>query len=348
MATAVKIIKITERDADNRIDRWVKRAYPNVSQGLIEKLLRSSQLKVNGKKVKSSYRLQLNDELRLPPQVVLSNNADNPQRPRRSQDNVRELSQQERNMISDMIMHEHNDYIVINKPSGLASQGGSGIKNSVDSYLNAYDPENKYHLIHRLDRDTSGVMVLAKNAHTAKILSESFRKRHARKLYWALVYSTITPQKGRININIDTAVINGMEKMILADDKSSGKEARTRYATIQNIGSKLSWLGIEPMTGRKHQIRVHMTAMHSHIVGDFKYISDNDIYQTINLEYGNKLHLHARTLVFDDPNNKKKQLKFVAKLTGHMRNTFSQLGLEDHDESFSQLLDRECVFCPIA
>lgn len=256
--------RIAAEDAGQRLDRWLRRAFPAASQGLIQKLLRTGQIRVDGRRAEASLRLEAGQELRLPPQLVGSTQA-----PPKS---ARAPSAEEAEALRQRILHSDRQVIVLNKPAGLAVQGGSKQDRPLDHLLSALVPagEETPRLVHRLDRDTSGALVLARTAAAARALTEAFRERQARKLYLALVEGRPQRPAGRIALPLAKGGEAGRERMGI--DHEDGEEAVTLYAVVAtNQNGRVSLVALSPLTGRTHQLRVHLAAEGHPILGDGKY-----------------------------------------------------------------------------
>jgi len=231
-----------------------------------------------------------------------------------------------------MVIYRDHHIIVLSKPSGLAVQGGSGTKRHIDGLLPALVEEGaeRPRLVHRLDKDTSGVLVIAATIKAARMLTAEFRTRNAKKLYWALVAGAPRPGTGKIDLALSKAMIDdrsgGREQMIA--DEDDGKRAVTYYETLERAGQKLSWLALYPQTGRTHQLRVHMAEVGSPIIGDAKYCGD-EAMPTEGEAISAKLHLHARAVSIPNPGGG--ILEVIAPLTGHMRDSWKFLGFQESD-----------------
>lgn len=310
-------------DAETRLDRWFRRHYPGLSHGRLEKLLRTGQVRVNGKRAAASLRLAAGDEVRVPPLPPAGEGRPSaPDRPAR-----RAIDPEEAAALRARVLHRDADVIVIDKPAGLAVQGGSGTHRHLDGLLDAltFDKPERPRLVHRLDRDTSGVLVLARDALAARRLTALFRTRDVRKIYWAVVVGQPKPAAGRIDLPLAKRVGRpgeGEERMVV--DEAEGQPSRTRYRIVDSAGRKASWLELEPLTGRTHQLRVHCAALGTPILGDGKYGGPEAF---LSLEgIGRSLHLHARRLVLPHPSGG--TLDISAPLPPHMRETFSFFGFD--------------------
>ncbi len=325
MPTNVQNIEVTSDEAELRVDRWFRRRYPGLTHGKLEKLLRTGQVRVDGKRVKANARLESGQIVRVPPMsddmLVQS------QTPRK----VRPTAREEKN-IKDSILFEDKDVLVINKPAGLAVQGGTGISRHLDGFLTAiYENATRPKLVHRLDKETSGVFVLAKNDFAASHLAESFRERTTRKYYWALVHGVPKPKQGKIIMPLSKGKDGRMHP-----DKAEGKNAVTLYEVVQTA-LKVSFVALWPLTGRTHQLRAHMHEIGAPIVGDELYYDD----AIPNIDGGiaiKKLHLHARRLVIPHP--RKGLIDITAPLPELLKKSWSYFEFpEDDGDPFASFGD---------
>ncbi|MEO1193061.1 MAG: RluA family pseudouridine synthase [Pseudomonadota bacterium] len=258
--------QVGAEDAGQRLDRWLRKTYPALPQSLFQRLLRSGQIRLDGKRAKAATPLQLGQILRLPPQLTA---ADAEAAPPRGEQETPEAKAALESLRAGLL-YEDRYVLALNKPVGLAVQGGSGQRISIDRLAAGLVPPGAAapRLVHRLDRDTSGVLLLAKTAAAARHLAESFKGRSARKLYWALVQGVPRRRAGRIDRALAKQGQQGQERM-QADPE--GQAAETLYATAATAGAKASLLVLAPLTGRTHQIRAHLAAIGHPILGDFKY-----------------------------------------------------------------------------
>lgn len=307
----IRQFTIGEDDDGIRLDRWFKRHLPQIGFGMIGKWARTGQVRVDGGRVKPDARLSAGQVLRVPP------GGDAPA-PRR----VVELSAEERELARDMVIAQSKAAIVLNKPPGLATQGGTRTTRHVDRLLDAYagEDEPRPRLVHRLDKDTSGILLIARTPGSAAFFSKRFSGRSAKKIYWALVVGVPEVAEGTIEAALAKQPGTGGEKMHVDED---GQPAKTRYRVVDRIGKKAAWLELEPLTGRTHQLRVHCAAMGHPIVGDGKY-GGQDAFLTGSVS--RKMHLHARRLIIDAPGGQK--IDVTAELPHHFAQSMEQLGLE--------------------
>jgi 23S rRNA pseudouridine955/2504/2580 synthase len=310
-----QLIQVSTDEADIRLDRWFRRHFPGVQHGRLEKLLRTGQVRVDGKRAKASHRLAQGETIRVPPGIE-QGASERTERPPVRENDAR--------FVQSLVIHRDRDVIAINKPPGLAVQGGTGTTRHLDGMLDAlrFDAEERPRLVHRLDRDTSGVMLLARSARSAAQLSEAFRHKSARKIYWALVAGVPRPAQGKIDLALAKEGGPAGERVAADDD---GKRAITLYSVMDRIGDKAAWLALLPLTGRTHQLRVHCAeAIGTPIVGDHKYGGDRA--DLPGQEIGRHMHLHARTLVLPQPAGG--TLTVTAPLPEHMRATWAFFGFD--------------------
>lgn len=337
--SGVQTIRITGDEGDQRLDRWLKKRFPQLTQGAVEKMCRTGQIRVDGGRVKANSRVEAGQEVRVPPLPEAA--------PRALEESPR-ITDGDTAMIQDAVLFKDQHIIVLNKPPGLPSQGGSGQGNRhVDGLTEAlkFGYKERPKLMHRLDKDTSGVLVLARTDRVARALSEAFRDRSTRKIYWAAVAGVPSPRMGTIRYGLVKAPGHGKtgegEKMIAVHprdiDKTEGaKRATTDYAVLDNLAQRASWCALVPITGRTHQLRAHMAELGHPIVGDGKYggsgqenLGDGWGAQ-LGGEISRKLHLHARSLSLTHPITKQK-MTFTAPLPDHMKRTWKTLGWLEND-----------------
>ena len=313
---------VTDDEATLRLDRWFRRHFPQLSQGAIQKLCRTGQVRVDGRRAETSTRLEPGQVIRIPPlptATPVKKAEPAPFNPAI----VRELEA--------MILYQDEQVIVLNKPHGLAVQGGPGISRHLDGLLDGLrmGSPHRPRLVHRLDRDTSGCLVLARTPGTAAKLAAGFRGRDVSKTYWAVVAGRPVPVEGRIDLPLLRYTGPRGERSVPATrDDDEAQRAVTDFRTLDHAGQKLAWLELSPITGRTHQLRVHCVAIGAPIVGDDKYHEpdQNGTGTAIVEGLPDKLHLHARAL--DLPHPAGGRLIVEAPLPPHMSETFKTLGFE--------------------
>lgn len=337
--SGVQVIRVGADEGEQRLDRWLRRRLPQLNQIAIEKLCRTGQLRVDGGRVKPATRVEAGQEVRIPP---LPAAAPVPAQPRPA---IRETDAQ---MIQSVVLWKDEHVIALNKPAGLPSQGGSGQGDRHVDGLSAalmFGYKERPKLVHRLDKDTSGVLLLARTDRVARRLSEAFRARTTRKIYWAVVAGVPSPKLGTIRFGLVKAPGHGRggegEKMICVhpakvDQTEGAKRATTDYAVLDSLGSRVSWCALVPVTGRTHQLRAHMAELGHPIIGDGKYggsgqenLGDGWGAQ-LGGEISRKLHLHARSIAFDHPVTGRR-ITITAPLPDHMARTWKTLGWHENE-----------------
>jgi len=314
----VQTITVAEAEAGQRLDRWFKRRYPALSHGRLEKLLRTGQVRLDGGRAKASARIEAGQTIRIPP-MDLSAPAPLADRPR--------ILDSDRKMLENAVLHMDEDVIALNKPPGLPVQGGSGQTRHLDGMLDVlkFDASERPKLVHRLDKDTSGVLLLARSRRAAAFLTGAFRSKTTRKIYWAFVSGVPEMPAGKIKLAL--AKLPGEQGDMVMADEGEGKQAITYYRTLEHFGKRAAWLAMMPLTGRMHQLRVHAAEMGTPIVGDGKYGGDRGL---VTGAISRKLHLHARAI--EIPHPKGGHLRVVAPLPDHMRATWKLFELDPDDK----------------
>ncbi len=310
-------------EADLRLDRWFRRHFPHLTQGALQKLCRTGQVRVDGRRVEAATRLAAGQSVRVPPLPQPIPEA----RPARQIVPVDARMQKD---LERLVLYRDDHLILINKPAGLPVQGGPGIIEHLDGMLDAFRfGADRPRLVHRLDRDTSGVLALARTATAAARLASAFRGRDAEKTYWAVVAGRPVPVEGRIDLPLKRETGPRGERTVpAARDDKDGARAITDYRTLDNAAQKLAWLELQPLTGRTHQLRVHCVALEAPILGDEKYHrpDQNNAFSAFVHGLSDKLHLHARQLVLPHPAGG--TVMAEAELPSHMRETFEILGFQ--------------------
>lgn len=309
---AVRHLDIGADDEAVRLDRWLRRVLPDVPYGQLAKWLRTGQIRVDGRRAKPGQRLSEGQTVRLPPLTL-------PPAPASAK--AVPVDPTDAADLQARVLFRDDALIALNKPSGLAVQGGSKTVRHLDGMLEAlrFDAAEKPRLVHRLDKDTSGVLLLARNAVTARQLTAQFREQDVVKRYWALVVGIPSPAAGRVDLPLAKTPGRGGEKMRPA--KEDGLSAVTQYAIVDQAGQRAAWLTLNPLTGRTHQLRVHCTVLGTPIVGDGKYGGTEAFIGGLS----NKLHLHARSVTFPHPISGER-INVTAPLNGHCAESWATLG----------------------
>ena len=314
----VRQFTVSDDDDGIRLDRWFKRHMPDTSFNVVVKWARTGQLRVDGKRAETGDRIVTGQIIRVPPAEAAAPTimaAPKKERPPLSDDEI-EFAQ-------SLVIYRDEHAIVINKPAGLATQGGTKTLAHVDGLLDAlmFERADRPKLVHRLDKDTSGVLLIARSSRAAAHFSKAFAGRTAKKLYWALVMGVPEIRDGIIDLPINKQPGSGGEKMHV--DEAGGLRAVTRYRRIERAASRTAWLEMQPLTGRTHQLRVHAAAIGHPIVGDAKY-GGKEAFLTGGIS--RKLHLHARRLVIELPGGKTLDIK--ADPAPHFAESLATIGFD--------------------
>ena len=319
MSREVQTLYVAEDEHDIRLDRWFKRRWPHLTHIQVEKMARKGEIRVDGSRVKPQDRLTAGAAVRVPPLPEA-----NPRKP----GDLHELSERDVAYAKSLVLYEDDMVIALNKPHGLAVQGGTKTTKHVDRLLSAWgEGMDRPRLVHRLDRDTSGVLLLGKGPEAAKRLAGAFARRQAKKTYWAIVIGNPKPTHGQIDMALKKTGINDFEMMRPAEPKDpKGEPAETAFATISRAAHRASWMALRPFTGRTHQLRAHMAAIGHPILGDAKYGDE----KSRELSGVLKLQLHARRIELDHPRGGK--LIVEAPLSPEMKAGFAHFGFSE-DES---------------
>lgn len=319
----VEALRVTAAENDMRLDRWFRTHFPEVGYTYLQKLLRSGQVRVDSKRAQANDRLHAGMEVRVPAIV---------RQPKRTAAALKAplgVSKGDRDALEKMIVYEDEHVLVLNKPFGLAVQGGTGTKKHIDGILEGMADRfggERPRLVHRIDRDTTGILLVAKTRQAAAKLGRTFQTRSAAKTYWALVKGVPKPPQGRIEAALVKAPGPDGDRVrkALPGEQDKAMHATTHYAVIDRAAHKAAWVSLKPVTGRQHQLRAHMHLIGHPIVGDNKYGGDVNL-PAENID--NRLHLHARRLVIPHPVTGAK-LDLTAPLPAHMRRTWELLGFD--------------------
>lgn len=313
----VTMREVGKDEAGLRVDRWFRRHAPGLPHGRLEKLLRGGQIRVDGQRAKAGDRLQPGQVIRVPPL------SDPPAKRHTRLSAPRADDATTRAALESWILYRDETLIALNKPAGLAVQGGSGTKRHLDAMLAAFTGgDERPRLVHRLDKDTSGVIVVARTAAAAAALTKAFRDRAARKLYWAIVVGVPKPERGRIDLALAKEPGRHGERVEVAGD---GDRAITDFAVVERAGRRAAWLELSPLTGRTHQLRAHCAAIETPILGDGKYGGQAAFLD--GTAPARILNLHARAIAIPHPAGG--TLEVEAPLPEHMRATWRFFGFSD-------------------
>ena len=349
MSGEVRTLVVVAAEAELRLDRWFKRHFPALSHGRLEKLLRTGQVRVDGRRAKAGLRLAPGQTVRVPPlgeggmaDVALV-------QPARLQPR---LSDGDARFVQALVIYRDEDVIAVNKPPGLAVQGGSRTEHHLDGLLDAlrFGARERPRLVHRLDKDTSGVLLLGRSAHSAARLAAAFREKTTRKVYWAITVGVPRPHRGRIDLPLaklpgrpgaanDAQHHEAAQRTAgarVTPDNEEGKRAVTYYSIVEHMGRTAAWVALWPVTGRTHQLRVHLSALGTPILADGKYGGRAAFLAGEGIS--KKLHLHARALTLPHPRTGR-PLTVAATLPDHMRATWRLFGFDpdSDDDPFEAL-----------
>jgi 23S rRNA pseudouridine955/2504/2580 synthase len=318
LPTSVQNVSVTADEAGMRVDRFFEARFPGLSYSHIQRVIRKGEVRVNGKRTEPKKRLEVGQTVRIPPLRI-----DAPKQ--RSPGD--EADEKTRAFLKSITLHEDDDVLVLNKPMGLAVQGGSGTTRHLDGMLEVLrDAQGQRpRLVHRLDKDTAGCLLVAKTRFAASALARTFRSRSARKIYWALVAGVPKPQQGRISTFLAKEEREDESFMRIAQHGDKGaSHAITYYAVVDTSGPILSWISLKPVTGRTHQLRAHMDHVGHPIVGDPKYFARENWELPGGMQ--NKLHLLARRIAVPHPRGG--LIDISAPLPPHMQQSWNLLGLD--------------------
>lgn len=318
---SVEARTVSDDEADIRLDRWFRRHYPAVTQGVIQRLCRTGQVRVDGRRAGADTRLSPGQAVRIPPLPTRPAQAEAPKAASPPVDPAIRAE------LESMVLYRDDQLIVLNKPQGLPTQGGPGIRKHVDQMLEAFsDAAGKPRLVHRLDRETAGVLVVARTPGVAAKLAAAFRSRDVEKVYWAVVTGRPVPVEGRIErdlVRVDG--FRGERAAVAGPYDTETAHAITDYRTLDHAGRKLAWLELMPLTGRTHQLRVSCAAIGSPILGDAAYGVEHEGRNSALVDgLGDTLHLLARRIELPHPAGG--SLAVEAPMPPHMAATFATLG----------------------
>lgn len=355
MTAQVETKTVDSDEAGMRLDRWFKSHFPDIAFGHLQKLLRSGQVRVDGGRAKTNTRLDIGQTVRIPPlstrgaEATADDAEDHEEEMPRSGERppvaaapsrgttgtvgaAKKEAARPAHLKSDeaeirgMVLYEDDALMVLNKPVGLAVQGGSGLTKHLDGMLEALrdSKDRKPRLVHRLDRETSGVLVVAKTRAAAAALAGSFKHRSARKVYWSLVAGVPKPKQGKVSTWLAKDIEAGEGMMIAKHGADDASHAVSLYSVIETAAQQLAWLSMRPVTGRTHQLRAHAAHIGHPIVGDPLYFEKKDWVLPGGIQ--NRLHLLARRLVLPHPDGG--QIDVTAPLPPHMLQSWNLLGLD--------------------
>ncbi len=318
MPTSVQNVAVTADEAGMRVDRFLEARFPGLSFSHIQRVIRKGEVRVNGKRTQPKNRLEDGQSMRIPPLRLDQSKPRSTGNP--ADDKTREFLQ-------SITLYEDADVLVLNKPMGLAVQGGSGTTRHIDGMLDVLRDAHgqRPRLVHRLDKDTAGCLLVAKSRFAAAALAKTFRSRAARKVYWALVAGVPKVQQGRISTFLakEEREQESFTRIARHGDKGAS-HAVTYFAVVETSGPLLAWLSLKPVTGRTHQLRAHMEHIGHPIVGDPKYFAIENWQLPGGMQ--NRLHLLARRIAVPHPRGGK--IDITAPLPPHMQQSWNLLGLD--------------------
>ena len=324
MSGGVRFFAVKDDDDGQRIDRWIKKYVPDMPYVLAQKLMRKGQIRADGKRVKPDTRIAAGQEIKIPP---FESNS-----PQKAQQYKKKITDEDKAFMRSLVIYEDEDVIALNKPCDLAVQGGTKTKRHIDGMLEVFKNKEGVvpRLVHRLDKDTSGILLLARSAKAARELGFSFKKKEVRKIYWAVVSPTPEAYEGTIKAPI---VKSGGDFEKMEVNEEEGKYAVTEYAVIENAGRAAAFVAFWPRTGRTHQIRVHAAQiLASSILGDRKYKAMKDEESKLidadlaGMDLAKRLHLHAHRLILPHPVKRGKVLDIKAPLSPDLVKSWKNLG----------------------
>lgn len=322
--SGVQHLEVEPGEAGQRIDRWLRAKFPGLKQGRIEKMLRKGEVRLDGGRAKSNTRIEAHQMVRVPP--IAEGDAPPPRE-------MRGLSEDDIAFIRSIVIYRDEHMIALNKPPGIPVQGGTGQTRHIDGMLGALaDGGERPRLVHRIDKDTSGLLVLARSGMAARALTGAFQSKAARKLYWAAVIGNPKPRAGTITYSLMKGPGGLGEKMICVDprkvaDFPSAKRAVTDYATVERAATRAAWVALRPVTGRTHQLRAHMAEIGCPVIGDGKYgppAAEAD--RRVTGAISRKLHLHSRAIRIPHPDGSGRIVDLRAAMPEHMLHSWDTFG----------------------
>lgn len=313
----VQMRGVSDDEAGLRLDRWFLRHFPGLNHSALQKLLRTGQVRVDGKRAEGKDRVESGQQIRVPPGVTLA--------PPAKAREIPTVADRDAAEMQSLVIHRDDHVIVLNKPPGLAVQGGTGTERHVDGMLDAlrFGFEDRPRLVHRLDKDTSGLLLIARTGQAARRLAESFRDRETEKLYWAVVVGVPPRKEGAIDLPLAKRP-GARDREMMQVDEEEGQTALTHFRELDRVGKRMALLALWPRTGRTHQLRVHCAAIGCPILGDGKYGGEEALLAAV--ADARRLHLHARRLLLPHPSGKG-ELKVEADLPPHFQRTVKAFGL---------------------
>ncbi len=316
LTSRVQTRAVVADEAGLRLDRWFQRHFPELGHGALQKLLRTGQVRIDGKRAEGKDRIEPGQTIRLPPGVTTAP----PPKPRE----IPTVSDRDAEEIRGLVIHRDDHVIVLNKPPGLAVQGGTGTERHVDGMLDAlrFGFEDRPRLVHRLDKDTSGLLLIARTGLAARKLGEAFRDRETEKLYWAVVVGAPPRAEGAIDLPLAKRP-GARDRELMQVDHENGQKALTHFRVLDRAARRAAFLALWPRTGRTHQLRVHCAEMGCPILGDGKYGGEEALLESV--ADARRLHLHARRLTLPHPSGKG-ELAIDAQLPPHFRRTVEAFG----------------------
>jgi len=292
--TGVRSVTVSAADDGLRLDRWFREHEAALPFGQLQKLLRTGQIRLDGKRAKANTRIATGQVIRIPPYATDEGKAAAGKPERRTV-----VQPGDETLLAERIVYMDNRLIVIDKPAGLAVQGGAGTHRHVDGLLDTlrFDHDERPRLVHRIDKDTSGLLALARDRKTAQELTRAFQTRQVRKLYWAITVGVPRQASGRIDAPLAKIRGGGSEKMVV--DEQRGDKAVTEYRVVAQASRSIAWLALEPLTGRTHQLRAHLAAIGTPILGDGKYGGAAAHPDIAGIRHRMQLHARALRIEFD-------------------------------------------------